>query len=90
MHEGVPQVTLPQCCAAGKMIERIGATNTGKFYLRMLNHSDELSDTGGYAHLISAASQWLLYLDGKKDWQTHRIPAAEAELPAASASEQRR
>ena len=60
------------------------------FYLKLLNHSDELSDTGGYAHLISAASQWLLYLDGKKDWQTHRIPAAEAELPAASASEQRR
>jgi len=25
---------------------------------------DELSDTGGYAHLISAASQWLLYLEG--------------------------
>jgi hypothetical protein len=37
---------------------------------------DELSDTGGYAHLISAASQWLLYLEGKNDWQTHRIPAS--------------
>jgi hypothetical protein len=35
---------------------------------------DELSDTGGYAHLISAASQWLLYLEGKNDWQVHRPP----------------
>ncbi|MCL4854201.1 MAG: hypothetical protein KJZ78_22805 [Bryobacteraceae bacterium] len=40
---------------------------------------DELSDTGGYAHLISAACQWLLYLEGKNDWQFHRIPAAEAQ-----------
>ena len=30
---------------------------------------DELSDTGGYAHLISAAAQWLLYLEGKRDWE---------------------
>jgi hypothetical protein len=37
---------------------------------------DELSDTGGYAHLISAASQWLLYLDGRNDWQLHQVPAA--------------
>jgi hypothetical protein len=34
---------------------------------------DEFSDAGGYAHLISAASQWLLWLDGKKDWETHRV-----------------
>jgi len=35
---------------------------------------DNLSDVGGYAHLIAAASQYLLYLDGKFDWQENSIP----------------
>lgn len=35
---------------------------------------DELSDSGGYAHLISAAAQWLFCLEGKKDWEVHRVP----------------
>ena len=35
---------------------------------------DEFSDTGGYAHLITAASQWLLYLEGKRDWEIHGLP----------------
>jgi hypothetical protein len=35
---------------------------------------EELSDTGGYAHLISAGAQWLLYLDGKRDWELHIVP----------------
>jgi hypothetical protein len=30
---------------------------------------DEYSDTGGYAHLISAAAQWVLYREGKTDWE---------------------
>lgn len=30
---------------------------------------DRFSDTGGYAHLISAASQYLLLLDRKRDWE---------------------
>jgi hypothetical protein len=30
---------------------------------------DEYSDTGGYAHLISAAAQWVLYRAGKCDWE---------------------
>jgi hypothetical protein len=30
---------------------------------------EELSDTGGYAHLINAASQWILYKEGKADWK---------------------
>jgi hypothetical protein len=34
---------------------------------------DKLSDTGGYAHLISAASQWLLCLEGKRDWEVHKL-----------------
>jgi hypothetical protein len=38
---------------------------------------DQFSDSGGYAHLISAASQWLLCLDGRKDWETHRVPELE-------------
>ena len=36
---------------------------------------DEISDAGGYAHLISAAAQWLLYLEGKTDWETQRVPS---------------
>jgi hypothetical protein len=38
---------------------------------------DRFSDTGGYAHLINAAAQWLLYLDGKRDWEMHRVPAVK-------------
>lgn len=33
------------------------------------------SDNGGYAHLLSAAAQWLLVLDGKNDWEQHHIPS---------------
>jgi hypothetical protein len=36
---------------------------------------DDFSDSGGYAHLIGAAAQWLLCLDGKRDWELHRVPA---------------
>ncbi len=35
---------------------------------------DGYSDSGGYAHLISAAAQWLFLLEGKRDWEAHRIP----------------
>jgi hypothetical protein len=35
---------------------------------------DEYSDAGGYAHLICAAAQWLLYSEGKNDWEMHRLP----------------
>jgi hypothetical protein len=35
------------------------------------------SDTGGYAHLLSAASQWLLHLDGRRDWQVHNVPSGQ-------------
>lgn len=38
---------------------------------------DKFSDTGGYAHLISAASQYVLWKEGKRDWETHRLPAAK-------------
>lgn len=30
---------------------------------------DEFSDNGGYAHLITAASMWLMVLEGKRDWE---------------------
>ncbi len=36
---------------------------------------DRFSDSGGYAHLLGAAAQWLFVLDGKRDWQQHGIPA---------------
>jgi hypothetical protein len=42
---------------------------TGRFW-------DGLSDSGGYAHLISAAAQWLLCLEKKADWRMHEIPLA--------------
>jgi hypothetical protein len=35
---------------------------------------DDMSDAGGYAHLLSAAAQWLLHLEGKRDWEVHRRP----------------
>jgi hypothetical protein len=38
---------------------------------------DGLSDSGGYAHLLSAGAEWLLYLDGKNDWEVHRAAAAK-------------
>jgi len=30
---------------------------------------DEFSDTGGYAHLITAASMWVMFLEDKRDWE---------------------
>jgi len=38
-------------------------------------HWDGYSDTGGYAHLLSAAAQWLFLLDNRRDWDAHRVPA---------------
>jgi hypothetical protein len=35
---------------------------------------DECSDTGGYAHLISAAAQWIFVLENKRDWEQHHVP----------------
>jgi hypothetical protein len=32
---------------------------------------DRFSDSGGYAHLISAAAQWIFLLEGKRDWEQH-------------------
>jgi hypothetical protein len=32
---------------------------------------ERFSDTGGYAHLISAAAQYILCLEKKKDWEQH-------------------
>jgi hypothetical protein len=34
---------------------------------------DGFSDSGGYAHLIAAAAQYLLVLQGKQDWRLHRV-----------------
>ncbi len=36
---------------------------------------DNFSDTGGYAHLISATAEYILLLEGKKDWETLKIPS---------------
>lgn len=40
------------------------------------NHFDHFSDSGGYAHLLKAASMWLMYLEGRTDWPAHNIPPA--------------
>ena len=34
---------------------------------------DNYSDTGGYAHLISAGAQWLTYLGARNDWEMQGI-----------------
>ena len=34
---------------------------------------DKFSDAGGYAHLISAASQYILWKQKKRDWETHSL-----------------
>jgi hypothetical protein len=39
--------------------------------------ADDLSDTGGYAHLIAAGAQYLLYLDKQSDWQDGRPGSTE-------------
>lgn len=38
---------------------------------------DKFSDSGGYAHLISAASQYVLWKEGRRDWEAHRLPAVK-------------
>jgi hypothetical protein len=35
---------------------------------------DKFSDSGGYAHLLSAAAQWLMYLEKKNDWNEWHTP----------------
>ena len=48
---------------------------------------DELSDCGGYAHLISAAAQWLVVMQGKTDWSLHGVPPVPTcEAPRSAAS----
>jgi hypothetical protein len=37
---------------------------------------DDLSDTGGYAHLISAMAQYLFFREGKCDWKEMKFPTA--------------
>lgn len=41
---------------------------------------DDLSDTGGYAHLISAMAQYLIYREGKSDWKGMKFPHAERRI----------
>ncbi|MFO0929754.1 MAG: hypothetical protein U0736_22480 [Gemmataceae bacterium] len=35
---------------------------------------ERFSDSGGYAHLLAAGAQWLLVLDGKRDWDGLGVP----------------
>ena len=54
--------------AKGHIPTGIGTGSSGAGY-----PWDELSDTGGYAHLISAAAEWVNYLEGKRDWELHGL-----------------
>ncbi len=60
--------------AKGYIPTGLGAQGTGAGF-----GWDDISDTGGYAHLISAAAQWLLFLEGKTDWETQRVPAGHGD-----------
>jgi len=46
----------------------IGTSGFGFGYLW-----EDLSDTGGYAHLLGACSQYLYYIEGKKYWEDLKI-----------------
>jgi hypothetical protein len=45
------------------------------FGRRLESHeAEKISETGGYAHAITAAAQYLILLDGKRDWELEEIP----------------
>jgi len=48
----------------------------------------EVSDAGGYAHLIHAIALWLIYEDGGREWEIIReqFPSAAKPAPALPAS----
>ena len=56
------------------VFKHMGYVPTG---MGTMTHWDNYSDTGGYAHLISAGSQWLLYLGGACDWEAQKVPAGK-------------
>jgi hypothetical protein len=53
------------------IFDRLGYIPTG------LGRWDAYSDAGGCAHLLKAAAQWLLVLEGKRDWELQRVPRVE-------------
>ena len=55
----------------GTIFDEMGYIPTG---IRAGSQWEGISDSGGYAHLISAAAQWLLCLEGKRDWELHQGP----------------
>jgi len=52
---------------------RSSTTNAGSW---------EISDAGGYAHLIHAIALWLIYEDGKREWEIVRKNFPEEPIPA--------
>jgi hypothetical protein len=48
----------------------------------------ELSDAGGYAHLIQALALWLIYEDGRREWEIIReeFPSTPKVAPALPAT----
>lgn len=41
--------------------------------------NDNWSDSGAYAHVISAAAQWVLCREDKRDWEVQRMPSGGRE-----------
>lgn len=53
------------------LFDKLGYVPTG------FGRWDNYSDTGAYAHLLKAAAQWLMVLDGTRDWELMRVPRVE-------------
>jgi hypothetical protein len=41
-----------------------------------------LSDAGGYAHLVNTMALWMIYQDGRREWQIIREQFPASPLPA--------
>jgi len=56
------------------LFKHMGYVPTG---MGTMTYWDNYSDAGGYAHLIAAGAQWLLYLGGARDWEAQKVPAGK-------------
>jgi len=79
LTEGMPEQPLPADVEATLTRELSGGLRTWEAifdaygYIPTSLHRgepwDHFSDSGGYAHLINAAAQWILLQQGKADWE---------------------
>lgn len=64
-----------------EVFKKLGYIPTGFLYYPEITGSwgsgdwlEEKADSGGYAHLITACAQYLLYATGRNDWEVSNIP----------------